>query len=408
MLEDVESHLSWILERVGRTEVVEVPVATAFGLALAENVAAAHDFPLWNSSAMDGYALRDAELMNSARFRVIGTVAAGSGEDPALPSGTTVRIMTGAPVPSDADTVVRFEDTEAVDGDTWTASEIVIRGEHDIADHVRQRGEDAARGERVGTRGQTVNSALQSALAAVGVTEVQVHRAPRIALITTGAELQPPGAELRRGQIPESNSLLIRGMIQEAGFAVSTVETCGDDRGEIAERIARLSPTHDVVITTGGVGPGLHDGVRRLLENEPEVRSLRVAVKPGQPQCTGRLRGGAFLFALPGNPVSAAVSFELFVRPALRVLSGHSRVHRTRFQAIVTEGWRAAPGRLQVLPVRLEDSVDGVTCEPAVVASQVSHSVAAFGGATGLAFVPPGQAIVRAGDQVTVTELGAG
>lgn len=412
MIERYEAQLEWILERIGRTAVVESPVAASHGLALAEHVRARHDLPMWDASAMDGYAVRSAETSGAGdadpvRLRVVGEVAAGSGEDPAVPRGCAVRIMTGAPVPSDADAVVPVEASSAErEGERWADAEVRIHRAVEPGANVRRIGEDVRAGDPIAQAGEHLGAARLSAIAAAGAAAVRVHRAPRIAVVATGSELVAPGAELGRGRIPESNSLLIAGLLAEAGFAATTVEHRGDDAEGLAARLAELAADHDAIVTTGGVGPGRHDVVRIALEREPGIRAVRVAVRPGQPQCAGRHSGGAFVFGLPGNPVSAAVSFELFVRPALRAFTGHAQLHRLRLTATALESWSGSAGRLQVLPVRIEETPTGLGCVPAVAASRVSHSVGGHGGRDGYAIVEFERAGVRAGEQVHVIEAG--
>lgn len=407
-------HLDWILERVSPLEAEELGLLTDFqqlhGAVLAEDVAAAHPLPLWDNSAMDGYAVRSADLVEAAEksavtLQVCGEVAAGSSWDPELASGQCVRIMTGAPLPSAADAVVRVEDVIELDGVArWTATTIQVAAAVQAGKDVRRRGEDKQAGDLVARAGQELNAAGISALAAAGATRVLARTAPTVAVLVTGSELQAIGATFGRGQIPESNSLLLRGLLTEAGVKEITLERCSDDPQTVRERLEILGSTHDAVITTGGVGPGNHDVMRLVLEAEPGVRAVRVAVRPGQPQCVGNLDSGALIFALPGNPVSAAVSFELFVRPALRAMQGNINVQRPKFQATAAQGWRGARNRLQVLPI-VFDPADDTRCAPAVHASSISHSVGGFGAAEGYALIGPERGDVLAGEHVEVIRV---
>ncbi len=426
MLEQPNEYLRSILAQIHPTDSERISIADAFGLALAEPVAAGFDLPRWDSSAMDGYAVRAADVASATEeapvsLRVVGEVAAGSGLDPVLDLGTAARIMTGAPLPTSADTVVPVELTlgEGNNDGTHTGArnepgeeiswaDNVVRVLHQVAlgANVRRRGEDVRQADQLARPGDTLGSARVSALAAAGAATVTVHRPPRIAIVSTGSELRQPGEMLRRGEIPESNSLLISGLLREAGFAATTVEHCADSEEELSERLTQLATSHDAVITTGGVGPGRHDVVRIALSSEPQIRSIRVAVRPGQPQCSGRHSAGAFIFGLPGNPVSAAVSFELFVRPALRKLAGHARQEHGRFTAIVEQGWRGKSGRLQVLPVKLRHSEAELLCSPAVAAQRVSHSVGQHGLTDGYALVESERGDVAAGETVDVIMTG--
>lgn len=409
-----EEHLDWILKQVKPVQVQQLDVLADFtkvhGAVLAEDVLSAHPLPLWDNSAMDGYALRSCDVATASSsapitLAVRGEVAAGSSWDPVLEAGQCVRIMTGAPLPTSADAVVRVEDTTALDGvERWDANSIELRAAVRPGNDIRHRGEDKQAGQLLARTGEQLSAAGISALAAAGISTVQVRCAPSVAVLITGSELQSIGAELQRGQIPESNSLLMRGLLSEAGFSQITMQRCVDEPETVREQLQALGSTHDVVISTGGVGPGNHDVMRIVLDAEPEVRAVRVAVRPGQPQCTGRLAAGAMIFALPGNPVSAAVSFELFVRPALLAMQGSSTVQRPRFRATAIEGWRGASHRLQVLPI-VFDPQDGMRCIPAVHAGSISHSVGGFGAAQGYALVGAERGDVSAGDDVEVIRI---
>lgn len=436
-MRDVGVHLEWILARIGELPPVEADLAAAHGLTLAAAAVAAHDLPLWDASAMDGYALRSADAAEasetqSVMLRVTGEVAAGSAADLPLAPGEAVRIMTGAPVPSDADAVVPVEltigdasgaggrgDSTCAhgngDGDgagpgsgrgVWAEHEVQLTAPVERGANVRPRGEDRRRGDLIGAAGDELGALRLSALAAAGIHRVRVRPRPCVAVVVTGAELRAPGAALKRGQIPESNSLLITGLLRELGIEPVAVRVDGDDPALLARTLDEVGAQVDVIITTGGIGPGRHDVVRLAVEGEPAVEAVRVAMKPGQPQCAGRLRAGAWLFALPGNPVSAAVGFEVFVRPALLAMQGRADPHRLRVPATAAAGWRRAPGRVQVLPVRVWNAGAGLLCEPTVNARAVSHAVGGQGAANGFAWVPAERGDVAAGDTVEVLLVG--
>ncbi|UOR02743.1 molybdopterin molybdotransferase MoeA [Leucobacter allii] len=421
-----EAHLARVLAETPPLPAAEAPLREAGGRVLAEDARARNDLPLWDNSAMDGYALRAGDAAGASeagpvRLRIVGEIAAGSAEDPPIPAGSAVRIMTGAPLPGDADAVVPVERTrgdappgpvaEPGAGDAsigrWAEEEVSLFGPVDAGANVRRRGEDARVGAVLARAGDRLGARRIAALAAAGVDVVRVRPAPRVAVIATGAELRAPGELLARGEIPESNSLLITALLAEQGLPAAEVRVGGDDVAALRARLAELGRRVDVVITTGGVGPGRHDVVRLALADEPGVRAVSVAVKPGQPQCTGRLRGGARIFALPGNPVSAAVSFELFVRPALLRMQGAEATDRMRLPAVAETGWRGAPGRLQVLPVRVRREPQGLVCRPAVEPRGVSHAVGGHGSANGYALVAPERGDVAAGEGVDVILLEA-
>lgn len=402
-----DAHERWILERVSLLPCETVPIAQAYGRTVAADVRARHALPMWDSSAMDGYAVRHTDVSEATSnepvsLRVVGEVLAGSADDPRIAAGETVRIMTGAPIPTAADTVVRVEETRGDHGESvWAEHTVQMLGAPIAGANIRRRGEDTPEQHVLAEAGSHVGSSRLSAIAAGGVSEIPVRRVPRVAVVATGSELRAPGERLSRGQIPESNSLLITGLLREVGIEPTTVRINRDDVSAFAGELHELAPLVDVIITTGGVGPGTHDVVRIALDSEPEVCAVRVAVRPGQPQCTGRLAGGAFIFALPGNPVSAAVSFELFVRPALLAMQGRTPRHRLRHDATAVVGWRGTLGRLQVLPVRVTQAT-GLECRPAVNPRGVSHAVGGHGDANGYAIIEEARGDVSAGETVPV------
>ena len=410
----VAAHLATVLAETKPLPASSMPLRAAVGLRLASDVLARVDLPLWHNSAMDGYAVRASDTSSAGAaspvgLRVIGEVAAGDSADPALPPGTTVRIMTGAPMPSAADAVVPVEHTVSdVSGDAWAEYTVGVLSPAAAGAHVRRRGEDVTAGACIARAGDQLGARRIAALAAAGVAEVSVRPRPRVAVIATGAELRAAGEPLERGQIPESNSLLVQALLAEDGIEAVSISVTDDDAVTLGARLRELAGEVDAVITTGGVGPGAHDVVRIALESEPAVHAVRVAVKPGQPQCFGKLAGGsgsgggALMFALPGNPVSAAVSYELFVRPALLRLQGATRLQRTRVQAVVERGWRGSPGRLQVLPVRVRGASKGLQCSPAVDPRGYSHAVGGQGGADGYALVDVDRGDVAEGESVDV------
>jgi molybdopterin molybdotransferase len=228
-----EEHLAWILDRIPRLRPRMLPVREATGLTLAADAVAATDLPLWDSSAMDGYALRGGEYAAGTGFELVGEVAAGSPEDPAIGSGQAVRIMTGAPLPSDTDAVLPYE-RAAGDGvpGRWGTHEIALSGPVAEGANVRRRGEDVAAGEVLAEAGSVLTAQLASALAAAGVREVLVRPRPRVAVLATGSELRGPDEELRRGEIRESNSVLMAGLLEESGIQAVAVDVSSGDRAE--------------------------------------------------------------------------------------------------------------------------------------------------------------------------------
>ena len=406
-----EEWLTFILERVPLLEVESVPISNAVGRTLAVDVYPAHALPVWENSAMDGYAVHHSDLEPLERgepveLTVVGEVPAGSDRNPRLAHGESVRIMTGAPIPDDADTVVPVERTTSDHpSDVWANRRVAIRDLVPFGANIRRRGEDVPQNQLLAAPGQQLTPARASALAAAGISEVQVRRSPRVAVVVTGSELLPPGSSLRRGQVPESNSVLISGLLRDADISDAVVLRSSDDASQFAALLENVARDVDVIISTGGVGPGAHDVVRIALEREPDVRAVRVAVRPGQPQCAGRLRAGPMIFALPGNPVSAAVSFELFVRPALLHMQGRADPTRLRAVATVDTGWVSKLGSLQVLPVSISSSSRGLRCRPSVNPRGVSHAVGSHGGTDGYALIEADVGEVLEGQTVPVLLL---
>jgi molybdopterin molybdotransferase len=358
---------------------------------------------------MDGYAVRAADVGAApVTLRVVADLPAGSPLDPELPAGCAVRIMTGAAVPTEADTVVPFEETgggrEAGRG-ALPASVTVLAATGGA--HIRHRGEDVRAGDPVLPAGVELGARQLSTLAAAGVAEVDVRPAPRVAVISTGSELAEPGAALTRGRIPESNSLLVAGMVREAGADPVLVVTVADrvDAFHRALADARAADA-DLAVTTGGVSAGAYEVVRDALAHELEF--VEVAMMPGRPQASGRLSDGPLVVALPGTPTAAAVVFELVVRPALLAMQGRATLHRPRLRMPVDARYRRRPGRTGFRPVTIDrgDPAVWVARSPGTLSGSGRHAVTGLGSADGLAVIPAGEGAIEPGDTVEVVLLG--
>jgi molybdopterin molybdotransferase len=264
--------------------------------------------------------------------------------------------------------------------------------------HVRRAGEELRRGDAVLTPPLVLDARRLAAAAAAGHAELAVRRAPRVAVFATGDELVPPGTTPVRGQIPESNSTLLAGLVRSAGACVVRVAALGDDPDALRDEVAGVQASVEVIVCTGGVGAGAYDVVRNAFSDV--IAFNPVAMQPGRPQAFGRLPGGPVMFGLPGNPVAAAVSFEAFVRPALARLRGLDESDRT-IAAIAGDDWPAREDREQYLPVALEPTPDGRTVARPAGAGR-SHFVARLADAEGYAIVPLGVSEVRAGDVLRV------
>ncbi len=423
-LETVDAHLARVLDAVHPLAAVEVPLAEAAGRVLAVDVRSRLDIPVFDNSAMDGYAVRHADVAAASAehpvtLRVVGDVPAGSADDPAMGPGEAVHIMTGAPLPSAADAVVPVEHTDRGHA-VVTVTVAPRRGAH-----VRRAGEDLHAGDPVLASGVRLTAGRVSALAAAGHSRVAVRPAPRVGVISTGSELVTPGHPLERGQIPESNSLLLAGLVREAGGDVVHVTSVPDDESELDDELAHcLDARLDLIVLSGGVSVGAHDVVKATLEPLRTVGFHTIAMQPGKPQAFGMLHRRAEpptpVFGLPGNPVATAVSFEAFVRPALLRMQGAVDVHRPRVVAVAAEGWRVPRAKVQFMPVAVvaddADDTEAATREaeprhphdarprvrPATRGGSGSHLVGGLAAADGYAIVPAEVDEVRAGDPVTV------
>ena len=392
----VEAHLTTILAAVRPLDQETVPLSAALGSTLRAQVHAAVDLPLFDNSAMDGFAVRfddvaAASAASPAILRVVADLPAGTALDPPFESGEAVRIMTGAPLPASADTVVPFEATEGGLADSLGMVQ-VVQAPRSIGAHIRRRGEDCVAGSALVPAGVELGPLQLSAVAAANVASVTVSRRPRVAVIATGTELVAAGSALARGQIPESNSVLLTALARAAGADVILQTTVGDVdddlRAVLTDAVARGA---DAVITSGGVSAGAYEVVKTAIA---EMTFWQVAMQPGRPQ--GFAAGPPLLFGLPGNPVSAAVSFEVFVRPALLAMQGRTHVHRRMLRLPAATGWRVPRERRQYLPISVVDG--GVA--PATAGG--SHLAGGLARAEGYAVVPADVEAVFRGDIVDV------
>jgi molybdopterin molybdotransferase len=401
-----EDHRARILAAADPLDTVTLPLGLAQGCVLAEDVTTRWPVPLFDNSAMDGYAVRRAEATEGARLTVVADVAAGNAEDPDLGPGEAVRIMTGAPMPTAADAVVPIEQVVAGPADrAGVPAWIEVTTAPAAGAHIRRRGEDVPASSMTLSRGTTLGPWQLGAAASAGHGELRVHRRPRVAVISTGSELVDPADTPRRGQIPESNSVVLAAALRASGMEVASVDRVRDDEGE---RLAALvdAADADAVILSGGASVGAYDVVKETLSTRG-VRFDKVGIQPGKPQGFGTRDDGTLIFALPGNPVAVATCFEVFVRPALRKLAGHTDLFRPQVTRTATTSWRTPPGRAQVLPAVLvpgpAGTDDGVA--PATAGGSGSHLVASLARAEALAFVPAHISHVNEGDDVTVMVL---
>lgn len=329
-----------ILAQLGEPTPAEaVPLTRALGRTLAADVVAPWDVPPADNSAVDGYAVRAADLVpgRSVRLRVVADLPAGSVFEGVLGPGQALRIMTGAPMPAGADTVVPQE-LAAGDGEhVWV--EAVAPGAN-----VRARGEDVRAGAVVLRRGSPLRPQDLGLIASLGYREVAVHRPPRVALLSTGDEVVEPGSPRRPGQIFDANRYALHGLVESLACAPLDLGIVPDRRDLLRERLLAAAEAADVVVTSGGVSVGVYDLVKAVLAEVGDVQFWQVAMQPGRPLAVGRI-GRSHFFGLPGNPVASVLCFLLFVRPALWKLSGRRDLDPPRLVAVATEPMRKKPGR---------------------------------------------------------------
>lgn len=403
----VEEHRAAVVRLVAPLPARSFPVAEADGLVLAEEVRAGSDLPRWDNSAMDGYAVREADVRSAGpaapvRLRVLADLPAGSPAVPEVVPGTAARIMTGAPLPPGADAVVPVE---ATDAGTTTVG---IHAPAAPGAHVRRAGGDVRAGALVLEPGMLLGPTRIAAAVAAGRDELLAVPRPRVAVLATGSELVPAGrADLARGQIHDSNSPLLAAAVRAAGGEARVLGAVGDDPVALRALLAEIDGAVDLVVTSGGVSMGAWDVVKEALAGRG-VDFVTVAMQPGKPQGLGRLPGGTPLLALPGNPVSAFVSFEMFVAPAIARLRGLPAATRPTEEAVVAEGWRLPVGRDQVMPVEVLEPAAGdprPRVRPAGPGGSGSHLVASLARASGLALVTGRGAEVGPGDTVSLMRV---
>ena len=397
-LDEARTH---VLERVAVLPVVEARLDDpgTVGLVTAEAVTASDPVPSFANTAMDGYAVRAADVVDApTRLDVVATLAAGTSERPEIGPGQAARIMTGAPVPPGADAIVMVELTE-VDGDEVVVQEAVPEG-----NHIRRVGEDVQVGDVVVTEGAVLHPALIGVLANVGRETVRVRRRPKVGVLSTGDELVTPPTPLAFGQIRDSNRPMLLAAVTDAGCDAVNLGTVPDDEAVLTSTIAAAAADCDAIVTSGGVSVGDFDLMKQVLDELGDMRWMQIAIRPAKPFAFGLVEGTP-VFGLPGNPVSSLVSFELFARPALRSMMGHPEIDRPRYGAVAdAELRRHRDGKTHFLRV-IAEYRDGAF-HVAPVGGQGSHQLAAMASANALAVLPDSDG-VPAGGAVTVIPLGA-
>ncbi len=381
-----------------------VALREAHGRFLAEEVTSAEPVPAFDNSAMDGFAVRAADTAGASAdsprsLRLAGESRAGRPAAGALSGGEAIAISTGAVLPDGADGVVRVEDTSSANG------MVEIRAEVERGRDVRRAGEDIEAGAVVLRGGSRIGPAELGVLASVGYDEVRCHRRPRVRVLSTGDELLEPDEPLRPGAVRNSNSYSVPALAVEAGAEVVGVGSVGDDRDSSLEAIEQALDA-DLTVICGGVSVGEHDHVRPALsELGAEQVFWGVALKPGKPTWFGVGPGGGLVFGLPGNPVSAMVTFSLFARPAIAAMAG-APAGGERAEAILDEAVSKRPGRAHAVRCRLRLRDDGWHAQP--TGAQGSHVLTSMLGADALVMLPTEGGDVAAGERVAIELLPTG
>lgn len=395
-----------IVAAIAPLPAVVTPLTSAGGLVLAEDVVSSVALPLWANSAMDGYACRASDVRGAnasapVHLTVVEEVRAGAFPSRAVGGGQATRIATGAPVPDGADTVIRIEDT---DGGTHSVS---VREARDAGRNVRPAGEDVRVGDVVARAGTALRAAHIALLAAVGTATTRTHRRPRVAIVTSGDELVPLEgfAEVRAGKrIVSSNSYGLAAAVRDAGGESVDLGIVPDDPSALRAALERAA-TCDLVLSSAGVSVGEADHMRRVVgELGGDIDFWRVRMRPGSPLAFGKIRTTPWL-GLPGNPVSALVTFELFARPVIRRMLGHTRVFPSRVRVVVAERIAVNAPITHYFRVRLELDASG-TPRAWLTGPQASNILSSVARADALLVVPPERDEVREGETLDAIPLG--
>ena len=394
-----EAARSMILESVIPLPTEAVSLLDVVDMVIAEDIRAPWDMPLWNNSAMDGFAVRAEDCVAGQTLTVDGYIpAGGSASGITVKPGGAVKIMTGAPAPIGCDAIVPIEETVENDG------KLILTGQVRPGDHLRIRGEDVSKGELVIAAGTALRPAEINMLASFGYRTAPVFRRPKVAILSTGDELVEPGEDIGTGQIFNSNDYSIAAAVKQLGGEPVLLGIARDDRQSLTEKIA-AGLQEDVLITTAGVSMGDHDLVCDVLEAlQVERRFWKVDIKPGRPTAFG-LKNGKPVFSLPGNPVSSMITFEQFVRPALLKMMGHQRVIKPFVRAVMQETIKKKPGRVQFLRVRVAN--DGQRLVASSSGDQNTGILRTLLRANGIAVLPADLEQLPSGEEVDVHLIAA-
>ncbi len=397
-----------ILEHFRPLETETIPLAQVAGRVLAEDVIAAQPVPPFANSGMDGYAVRVRDVMAASReqpaaLTVSGDIPAGASIPPPLAEGTAARIMTGAPLPEGAEAVVPVEDTDDHRDHAHAGAPpppmIRIFKRASPGANIRPVGQDVRAGQGVMSAGTVLRPAEVGVLAALGRAQVRVHRRPVVAILSTGDELCEVGATLRPGQIRDTNSYTLAAAVEQYGGRALRLGIARDRAEDVRAKLSSaLEGRADLILSSAGVSVGAYDVVKEVVEAEGALDFWRVRMRPGKPVAFGNVRGTPF-FGLPGNPVSALVSFEVFVRPAILKMGGHRQLEKPAVRAELLEPLHS-DGRESYLRVVLERRAEGYVARS--TGDQGSAVLTSLVKANGLLIVPEGVTEVKAGEVLPV------
>lgn len=403
----VEEASAQVLSRIPVLEAERVPLLESLGRVLAEDVISDIDVAPFDNSAMDGYAVRYADVAGASEstpvtLKVIEHIPAGVEPQRTVAPGQASRIMTGAPVPAGADAVVKVEVTRAGENDGGAGGTVEILASAKLGENIRGRAEEVRAGEAVLLAGELIGPAAIGLSASVGHDHLPVRRRPQVAIVSTGDELVDVTEKPGPGKIRNSNSYSIAAQVSQAGAEPHILGVARDTEEDTRALLSR-APEFDLMITTGGVSMGDFDVVKKVLEEIGELDFWRVAMRPGAPQTFGTI-GGTPFFGLPGNPTSTMVGFEMFIRPALLKMAGRTALARPRVVATLTHDVRKKADRRYFLRARLTASGDG-TYSVAVSGNQSSALLTAMHRGNCLMSLPEGESFIAAGTSVMCIRL---
>jgi molybdopterin molybdotransferase len=399
----VEDHLERILRALGPLEAYDQPVVESLGLPLHENLIAPIDLPRFDNSAMDGYAVRaedvaDASASSPVTLPVVGEIHAGGAKPFAISAGTAVKIMTGAPVPRGADAVVPYEQTNR------GSASVEIRTAVQAGANVRTTGSDVQAGDLVLSAGTVLGPREIGLLASLGSGRVRARPRPRVVVLSTGNELRDPGTHLEYDSIYDGNSYMLAASVRAAGAIAYRVGAVADDARVLRDALAEQLVRADLVVTSGGVSEGDKDIVKQTLTELGTVQFDKVAMQPGKPQGFGTLfEEETPIITLPGNPVSAYVSFEVFVLPAIRRMMGRTPYRRPMVHAVLASDIQSKPGFRQYVRGFFEVTHRGAKVTP--IQGHESHRMGALAKANALIVVGEDETALNMGDTVRTLVL---